>query len=912
MKYSINSLCLLFISLTSALAAPQVVIEIPNTPPLTNNATISFAPTTLGNCSQPVYFIIRNIGQAPLENISITLGSGNVTSFQISVQPPISSLLPSGSLTFTASFQPSAAGISNSSLRITTNDPNRSVIDLSLTGTGQALPNSVFHGVRLNRMMSTGDSAPDYALGGTFTSFIDYPVIGEQKTLFRGTISTSAGNRNGVWIKNHQTGEIRAGIIGGGVPTHAPAGSQINNASLVTMTYGPDANVAAAAFLTSAPGVTVANDRIVVSPNFPQSGSFIQTREGESTGIPGWTLSDYTQALMVNAVNSVAFIGTFNGSGVNISNENHVWTNYSTSRFIARQGFGFDTVPSAPGDYFITFRSCAYNNAGITTFIGDTYNRTSLVNSSYLIARGQGINAQIANPTAPPPGLASNFRFQFLPNNITGLLTMRMTGGLDPWIVFCDTARTSSGSTREGIWAWKAGVLSKVVIQGDTTVSPLGLTVTPNTLALAVNSVGQVAFPGTLAGPGVNSTNDGALLVKDPGGELVVLYRKGITLPGMPTNAVVSSFSAPTLAESGRLAFVASYLVNGVSRSGLWARTASGLRLICETQVPIPGYESENDPLTSLVFRQGGDAGKSDVINSSSEASSPSGWLASRDTLVFYGVHVSRKQSVWSASGNAVLNAPSLVINSATGSAFNRLNAAHDFGIVQPAAFVPPSSVTLRNSGEAPLSNLSLAIEGPQAADFSIDSISLLPMTAGEQRILKVRFTPGASGKSHAFLRIATNDPKGDFILQLVGATIDPAEIFTNWAATVGLSGPNTAPTATPFNDGVENLLKYAFNMNPVGPDVSVLAIGGSSGLPQISVDSSGAEQVLKVAFLRRKGSGLIYTPQRSDTLGNFQTMTGTQTVISIDAQWERITVQEPAPPATAPSAFARVQVTLP
>ncbi|MEY4568900.1 MAG: hypothetical protein RLZZ398_339 [Verrucomicrobiota bacterium] len=135
---------------------------------------------------------------------------------------------------------------------------------------------------------------------------------------------------------------------------------------------------------------------------------------------------------------------------------------------------------------------------------------------------------------------------------------------------------------------------------------------------------------------------------------------------------------------------------------------------------------------------------------------------------------------------------------------------------------------------------------------------------------------------------------------------------FGNWATGSGLNGANSAPTATPFNDGVENLLKYAFNMNAAGPDVRVLSTGGSSGLPQVALDTSGAEPVLKVAFLRRKGSGLTYTPQRSDTLGDFTTMTGTQTVTSIDAQWERVSVEEPAPPATAPRAFARVQVTLP
>ena len=137
-------------------------------------------------------------------------------------------------------------------------------------------------------------------------------------------------------------------------------------------------------------------------------------------------------------------------------------------------------------------------------------------------------------------------------------------------------------------------------------------------------------------------------------------------------------------------------------------------------------------------------------------------------------------------------------------------------------------------------------------------------------------------------------------------------QALIDWATAAGLSGPDSAPTAIPFNDGVENLLKYAFNMNAGGPDVRVLSAGGSSGLPQITVDSSGAEPVLKVAFLRRKGSGLTYTPQRSDTLGDFTAMTGTPTVTSIDAQWERVSVEEPALPATAPRAFARVQVTLP
>ena len=135
---------------------------------------------------------------------------------------------------------------------------------------------------------------------------------------------------------------------------------------------------------------------------------------------------------------------------------------------------------------------------------------------------------------------------------------------------------------------------------------------------------------------------------------------------------------------------------------------------------------------------------------------------------------------------------------------------------------------------------------------------------------------------------------------------------LADWAASAGLSQANAAPTATPFNDGISNFLKYAFNMNAGGPDTRVLANGGTAGLPQVVMDPSGALPVLRVTFLHRKSSGLVYTPQRSTTLGSFEAMTGTPTVTSIDTQWEQVSVSESLSLSTTPKAFARVQVIQP
>ncbi|MGL5019221.1 MAG: hypothetical protein ACRDBP_13885 [Luteolibacter sp.] len=111
---------------------------------------------------------------------------------------------------------------------------------------------------------------------------------------------------------------------------------------------------------------------------------------------------------------------------------------------------------------------------------------------------------------------------------------------------------------------------------------------------------------------------------------------------------------------------------------------------------------------------------------------------------------------------------------------------------------------------------------------------------------------------------------------------------------------------AMPYGDGVANLLKYASNMNFGKPDVSVLSAAGNSGLPRVTLGARGAQKVLRMEFLRRIGSGLSYTPQSSTTLTGFVPMSGTQTITPIDAQWERVSVEELS---TTEVTFARVHV---
>ncbi|MCP5538109.1 MAG: leucine-rich repeat protein [Akkermansiaceae bacterium] len=134
---------------------------------------------------------------------------------------------------------------------------------------------------------------------------------------------------------------------------------------------------------------------------------------------------------------------------------------------------------------------------------------------------------------------------------------------------------------------------------------------------------------------------------------------------------------------------------------------------------------------------------------------------------------------------------------------------------------------------------------------------------------------------------------------------------FDKAMADANLTGDDAEPDATPFNDGVPNLLKFAFNMNLAGPDAATMEIGGTSGLPtSYSTNNSGGQPVWRVEYVRRKDSGLTYTPQQSTSMNGFSPMTGTPVVTSINDDYERVTIDEPYDPATTPKLFVRVAVT--
>ena len=181
-------------------------------------------------------------------------------------------------------------------------------------------------------------------------------------------------------------------------------------------------------------------------------------------------------------------------------------------------------------------------------------------------------------------------------------------------------------------------------------------------------------------------------------------------------------------------------------------------------------------------------------------------------------------------------------------------------------------------------------------------------MNSGGSTTFTLIFTPGASGSRSASLSIASNDAdENPFVIALSGTGGTAQQLLADAMAAAGLTGPDAQAGAAPFNDGVFNLLKYAFNLNFSDPDRRTLTPGtGTAGLPVLRIVSG----TMSFEFLRRKNSGLCYTPQQSADLSeaSWQAATGTTTVTSIDENWERVDIRQS--PGTA--RFFRVSVTVP
>ncbi|MEO6476132.1 choice-of-anchor D domain-containing protein [Luteolibacter sp.] len=121
-------------------AVPRMAVFRPNGTPFVNNTdSILLGSVNLGSVSTSETFTVRNLGTANLTNLAATIDGIFGPDFIISGLEA-ATLTPGSGTSFRVSFKPFAAGARSAVLHLTSNDSETGSFNLTLTGTGVAIP----------------------------------------------------------------------------------------------------------------------------------------------------------------------------------------------------------------------------------------------------------------------------------------------------------------------------------------------------------------------------------------------------------------------------------------------------------------------------------------------------------------------------------------------------------------------------------------------------------------------------------------------------------------------------------------------------------------------------------------------------------------------------------------------------
>jgi hypothetical protein len=119
-------------------------------------------------------------------------------------------------------------------------------------------------------------------------------------------------------------------------------------------------------------------------------------------------------------------------------------------------------------------------------------------------------------------------------------------------------------------------------------------------------------------------------------------------------------------------------------------------------------------------------------------------------------------------------------------------------------------------------------------------------------------------------------------------------------------TNPNAGPNANPAGDGTDNLLKYAFGMDPT--------VASTALLPTTAIQNIGGTNYLTITFHERPAasSEVTYTVQISPDLVDWSSTGVVQVGSAVpdsNGITQTVTFQDSVPSASAPRRFIRVQI---
>jgi hypothetical protein len=269
-----------------------------------------------------------------------------------------------------------------------------------------------------------------------------------------------------------------------------------------------------------------------------------------------------------------------------------------------------------------------------------------------------------------------------------------------------------------------------------------------------------------------------------------------------------------------------------------------------------------------------------------------------------------------------------------------RVNGSNAYGLVNGADMTFTTS-----SNDASLSSLTLS-NGSLSPGFgsgtlyyismvpqSVDFIKVTPTASDANATIQVQVnadpavtvasgSPSApltlfTGKNIIYVTVTAQDG-GTFTTYQI--TLTRATDFASWVVAKGLSGPNNEPTQDYDNDGVPNLLEYAFGTDPTTSTSGPLVVSAGTlsvrGGPTTLSTTNGSGFPDRYALFARRDdyafAGLIYTVEFTADLHTWAASPAIPVVVADDGEIQAVTVPYLDTVNGQPVRFFRVKVTAP
>ena len=707
--------------------APEIAVEQPVGTDIPDAGSKDFGSVNIGS-SAPLTFTIKNTGNANLTGLTIIKDGTNAADFTITSSPTAPVAGPSGTTTFIVSFAPGAAGARTAAIHIANNDSNENPFDINLTGTGTVPP-----APEIAVEQPVGTDIPD-AGSKDFGSV----NIGSSAPLTFTIKNTGNANLTGLTITKDGT-----------------------NAADFTITSSPAAPVAGPSGTTTfivsfAPGAAGTRTAAIhIANNDSNENPFDINLTGTGSAIPAPEI-----AVEQPVGTDIADAGSKDFGSVNVGSNTPLTFTIKNTGSADLTGLTITKDGTHAADFTVTSSPAApvAGPSGTTTFIvsfapGAAGARTAAIHIANNDSNENPFDINLTGTgTVPAPEIAveqpvgtdipdagsKNFGSVTVGSSTPLTFTIKNTGNAD---------LTGLTITKDGTNAADFTVTSSPVapVAGPSGTTTLIVSFAPSAVGSRSAAI-HIANNDSNENPfDINLTGTGAA---PPAPEIAVEQPVGTDIP----DAGSKDFGSVSVGSNASLTFT-------IKNTG-------------------------NADLTGLTITQDGTNPNDFTVTSSPVApvAGPSGtttlmvrFAPSAEGSRSAAIHIANNDSDENPFDINVTGtgtppaAPEIAVEQPVGTDIADAGSK-DFGSVSVGSNAS-LTFTIKNTGNANLTDLTITKDGANAGDFTVTSSPTAPVTgpSGTSSFV-VRFAPSAEGARSAAIHIANNDSnENPFDINLTG-----------------------------------------------------------------------------------------------------------------------------------------------